>query len=204
MIRVLALILTVFLMGWKIGHHVIVMAWNPSDASADLSFSNGNLTATNVVASGTAANVRSTKSVTTGKYYFEIPSTTTSSDFRIGLADSTQSLTANLGASADAAAFIAVSGVVRQNGSPLGTGDTLTNGSAAIAVDIDAQLFWIKVGAGTWNANGGNPATGTGGFSFALTPPIFVVWGSSAAASVTANFGATQYSGTPPAGFGNF
>jgi len=50
--------------------------WNPSDASANISLSNGNLTASAVTTTSTGRSVRATTSLTTGKAYFEIQADT--------------------------------------------------------------------------------------------------------------------------------
>src|ERR1700688_4047700 len=68
--------------------------WNPSDKSAGITLSGGNLVATG---SASPASVRSTAS-RLSKYYFEVTATTAGSNMAIGIADATYSLGEALGA----------------------------------------------------------------------------------------------------------
>ena len=74
-----------------------------------------------------------------------------------------------------------------------------------IAVDFDAKLFWARSDNGQWNGSGtANPATGTGGISFAtLNPgPYYPSFdGDQPGQKVTANFGQSAFNFLVPAGF---
>jgi hypothetical protein len=92
----------------------------------------------------------------------------------------------------------------------VGTGVTFTTGDVIdIALDAGGQLIWIRDNGGNWNGSGtANPATCIGGVSIsAITGPYYAaigIKGGNVGAQVTANFGATAYSFTAPAGFGNW
>ena len=85
---------------------------------------------------------------------------------------------------------------VRANGNILG-----------VAVDLDAKLIWYRVApSGNWNGSGtANPATGTGGHNIAaLSLPLYPYMGFAGSAVgqvITANFGASTFSGLVPSGF---
>lgn len=81
-----------------------------------------------------------------------------------------------------------------------------TNGTRyEFAFDLDTKLFWVRKSTGDWNGNSSaNPATGIGGFgmgdlaSYDLTPGLTSeVIGQ----QVTFNFEASDFAGSPPAGF---
>jgi hypothetical protein len=85
---------------------------------------------------------------------------------------------------------------------------SIANGDViGIAVDLTAQLVWFRIcPSGTWNGSGtANPATGVGGISISsistgLLFPMYTV-GASVGNNVTANFGASAFSGALPSGF---
>jgi len=75
------------------------------------------------------------------------------------------------------------------------------------AVDLDNRKIWFRLApSGNWNASGtANPATNTGGYTIpAGTMVPFVTFGGTAGTAghaLTANFGASVFSGAVPAGF---
>jgi hypothetical protein len=75
-----------------------------------------------------------------------------------------------------------------------------------IAVDLDNRMIWFKKVSGTpgnWNNSGtANPATNVGGITVpaGLMVP-FNVHGATAGSILTANFGASGFTGTVPSGF---
>jgi hypothetical protein len=173
--------------------------WNPADLSG-MTLSGGNLTA----AGGNFTGVRATKGLSSGKYYFEITVTTTPSGY-VGLARSTADLTSG---GTTGAVGVTSAGGVEVNGI---TSTGISIGSiggqvVGIAVDLSSNLIWFRNGAsGNWNGNSANnPATGTGGASISaiagtLFPWFISVFGGTQ--TVTANFGASAFSGAVPSGF---
>ena len=77
-----------------------------------------------------------------------------------------------------------------------------------VAIDCGAQLFWGQVsGTSGWNA-GGNPVTGSGGYSYSVLGtgvlyPI-VQFDNTILYEATANFGGTSFTYSPPSGFSAF
>jgi len=182
---------------------------NPSDTTADITLSNGNLTAT-FTKSVYPAAVRATVGFSTGKLYFEwqlggaLPS-----NCNAGFASASESLI-GVGGSANSVHANTEYNQVQFNNTTLG-GWLVSSSSGdwcACAIDIDNALIWYKElgSGGNWNNSGtANPATGSGGFSVAgLTnlpwyPELdFYAQGNSIS---TVNFGATAFSGTIPSGF---
>jgi hypothetical protein len=101
------------------------------------------------------------------------------------------------------------SGNIWANGSSAGvTLSVPTTGQiVCIAADLDNRKIWFRTTAsGNWNNSGtANPATNTGGITIpAGTMVPFTVFGGSGGLAnnvITANFGATAFSGAIPSGF---
>jgi hypothetical protein len=75
-----------------------------------------------------------------------------------------------------------------------------------VAVDIGAQLIWLRKGAaGNWNNSGAaNPATAVGGLSFAgITGAVFPAVSAqfSSAETIKINTGQEPFVGARPTGF---
>jgi hypothetical protein len=179
--------------------------WNPSDKSANMTLSNSDLTAVSGAASGGLGGVRAVTGRSSGKYYFEVTTTTITASY-VGLAKSTNTLFGN----SNNAVGVNASGSVFVNGTINGTVSLPGLGGGAIvgiAVDLTSNLIWFRVGAsGSWNAVSGsanNPATATGGVSIAAIAGTLFPWFTTANTSenVTANFGATAFNGAVPSGF---
>jgi hypothetical protein len=184
--------------------------WNTTDSASEITRSNGNLTLTYTSGSG-FQGVRATNSHSTGKFYFEVVTTVNAGNIMIGLANanylpSTNALVFN---TLDSVGYWATNGNVETNGTVLATASTYSNGdTVSIAVDLGAMLLWVRADAGNWNNSGtANPATGTGGISLASlnAGPYFPAINlHDTGETNTANFGATAYAETVPAGFGNW
>jgi len=147
-----------------------------------------------------------------GKHYFEYAVTGGSAILAVGFTDAlvNSANTLSLGQSGSySLGYWSIDGTVRIGGTTVATLLAYTTGDTiGVAVDFDAKLIWFRKGAGgDWNNNPANsPATGVGGISFASVytkSMLHAVSITSHASVVTLNFGATAYSGTAPAGFGN-
>lgn len=177
--------------------------WNPADKSAATVLSSGNLVAT----TPTNAGVRSTVSETTGKFYWEITYTTVN----------TNSLTTGVGLVTGDLAFGSATGFcwvgrstggisvgAAASGSSLGAA-VAPSSVVGIAVDFGAKLIWFRIApAGNWNGSGtANPATAAGGVDISAisTGALFAFMTGASSDAVTANFGATAFTGTVPSGF---
>ena len=102
-------------------------------------------------------------------------------------------------------------GALFYGGAVVGTiPDWVAGDTIGIAVDLTAQLIWVRNNNAptVWNAGGSaNPATGVGGISFAgLSGPVFFYVSNNGwnGAQMVANFGATSYGQTAPSGFANW
>jgi len=73
-----------------------------------------------------------------------------------------------------------------------------------IAVDFSGQLIWFRVApAGSWNGSGtANPATGVDGISISvIAGSRFPTMTGQGGDAITANFGASAFTGVVPSGF---
>lgn len=182
--------------------------WNPSDKTANVTLSGGNLI---VGCSLTLANgVRSISRQRAGRFYWEITLTNISgTNDGFGVCSGLQNLTDGP-TIAGAKCVLIRSGSVYLNGSNSGLPafGTLTAGSVVcIAADFDNSLIWYRIGAaGNWNNNASyNPATGAGGVYtggvLAGLNNYALLQITHSASSFTANFGDSAFTGTAPSGF---
>ena len=195
---------------------LVPTTFNPSDKSSNVALSGGNLTAHNDGSLGSAdSGVRSILNQKSGKYYMEMTVTAlgTGADTGFGVTISSAPLN-TVGNTVANAAIWYPSGSLWINSINTGSIGTYTlNDLLALALDLDNEKVWFRKGAaGNWNNSGtDNPATNTGGkliTSFATTNvtaiySLFVTGGvgASGADTFVANYGASAFTGTPPAGF---
>lgn len=177
-------------------------SWNQYDMG-NSALTNNNLTATNTATNG---NGRALVGVSTGKYYWEFTFTNFSQvTTGVGLGSGGSQLVTSL-TSGPVTAVIG-GGTIYVNGSSFGSFSPRANGDViGVAVDLTANLIWYRVApSGNWNISGtANPATGTGGIDISvLSKPLFPIFvlNSTAGQSLTANFGASAFSGAVPSGF---
>lgn len=185
----------------------LFVAWNVADVSSSITLSNGLLRATSN-ASGDGA-VRATFLRASGKYYCELNmQVVAGGDTGGGLANANAVL-ANIGGSVAGAFMQFKGGNVYNNGALVfGNGNMAAGGVLQIAYDADAHLAWFKFASGNWNNNASaNPATGAIGVNVSGidTGGLYPCFCAGANADqCTANFGATTFSGSLPAGFSNW
>jgi len=141
------------------------VTWNPSDKSASVTLSNGNLTA---VPTAGAVYVRDTsfQNPGAGKFYFE---------YHLDLANSGSTNSYGIGTSAAAPGSTnltcvcnPLTGGIFYNGTvPSGSPSlgALANGTyLCCAVDLVNKRMWFRANGGNWNGNATyNPATNVGG-----------------------------------------
>ena len=181
------------LIGSCMSAHAMAAAatWNPADLNIQISLSNGNLTATS---SGTAiGTVRGKSPLSSGKVCYEVKATTISRDWAVGIADGSYVLGNPSGIGSDAHAIAIYPNITPNpqgtffNNTNLNTGVTqsVNNEVVTMCVDLSAKLFWVtdtvmRAASQVWNnavIGSSNPATGTGGASFAgLTCPCYMVY----------------------------
>src|SRR3990167_7013314 len=165
--------------------------WNPSDKSANTTLSNGDLTATHAVVGSGYNGVRSTINKTTGKWYWEYSGFTIGGDNAIfvGLGTASASLT-NGGANTGKYMYL-TQGCKEDNGTE--TCGFATWGAAdviGVAYDADAntaEFFKNNVSQFTLTS---------------MTNGLYAILNFfNDSDAVTANFGATSLTYTPPTGF---
>jgi hypothetical protein len=188
--------------------------------ATNVTMSNGNRTATH--STTTEAGVRSTAYKTIGKYYFEVTvgaSNGTTDGCGILMSTGTYS---GINSGQDCTyVYPNLSGgaIYTHDGSAgISIGAVADGSIVGIAIDLDLRLGWFRQNGGNWNGNvigSQNPATATGGVNiegkFSLptigppfSPCVSFSSGSPAGDNMTANFGQSTYSMTPPSGFGNW
>ena len=188
--------------------------WNPNDLL------NMALSGSNTVATTTGlGSVRSTTSQSTGKVCAEVTANTITSNWTLGLANSSFALGTGSGVGSDSNAIGidpnsngAFQGVFFNNVNTGGGGSNVqsTNGDrVTICADLGAKLFWAtdtamrSVGGATWNSSAAaNPATGVGGASFAgLTGPYFIIFNDGDVGGIATLNTTGPFAVSTPAGF---
>lgn len=168
--------------------------WNPSDKGSAVTLSNGNLTAVGVIANGT---VRSTIGKSSGKWYWELasPTTTTANRPNVGIGTSAASLTNFVGSDASGWAFCSAEAKKYNNniGAAFGSGFTAVSSYVGFALNMDAGTIELFVDG----ASKGVMFTGLTGIIYPMTSGN----SSAGAATTVANFGATPFKGVVPPGF---
>jgi hypothetical protein len=184
---------------WLTVSSVTYATWNPSDKNAGVTLSGGDLTTTR--ASGTVAGVRATLGKSSGKWYFEIKciSSTGVFDVFVGLANLSASLTA-LPGFADANGWaIALDGGDYYHSGFVG----LVNGGAGFtAAANDVFGFAWDAGANTLSIYRNNTLLTPSPLFSTLTGTLYPILAVQTNTVVlTANFGASALTYTPPAGY---
>lgn len=183
--------------------------WSTTDKTAGISLSGGNLIAT---ATTTAVNgVRTAGKQASGKYYWEV-TFTNNANSGTGIANGgviLSSVSPGLVATTVGCAIVNNSGAFYANGVSTGISfGAIGSGTiVCFALDLNASLLWVRVGAaGNWNSSvSNNPATGVGGVAVLFGAFMYAYPASfsqtTAAMVHTANFGDTSFSGAVPSGF---
>jgi hypothetical protein len=191
---------------------------DPSNKHANVTLSNGNLTATLNTATTYASSYATGSGKSTGQYYFEVTLTSINPDKDgVGIANATEGTTGNYIAQTTNSVgwryaggptySIAMGGILLavQN---LTAGDTI-----AIAVDLTTKRMWVRSSSVTnWNNDvigNQNPAVGSqvGGADFSAInagPYWPYITQENTPCVYTANFGATAYAFAVPSGYSNW
>ena len=164
---------------------VIPTAWNPADKAAGVVLTGGNLTAS----CGEAESVRSTFGATAGKYYWERTYPSGIAYVMAGVATSASNIDNWPGYDAEAWAAESATGYVYTNSAVVATW-SVGAPPTTLSVLLDATAKTLKFWAD--GVDTGVTVTLTGSQFYA------VVGGTGTS---TANFGATAFNHTPPAGY---
>lgn len=162
--------------------------WNPSDKSAGITLSNGNLSA---ATSTTSRGVRSTVSESSGKWYVEITKTVPADIMRVGVGTGTASLTA--GVATGFVHYQSDTGEVWKETNNLGAFTTMSSAADVLGIALDATGKTVK-----FYVNNTLQTTVT--YTFSNPVYILLVIGGTTTV-ITANFGATALTYAPPAGY---
>jgi hypothetical protein len=194
------------------GDELFPINWEAGTAH-NVDLSNVNLTATNTLA-GTSgdqgARVISSAQKNTGKYYWEITLTNYVGNDQNSVGFSTPLTTfTTVGGLGQNGAIMNFGGQIWAAGAYTGItfGARATGDVIGIALDLDNRQSWFRIApSGPWNNSGGaNPATNTGGVAVwaGAMLPYCTFGGLPGVAGniITANFGASAFTGTVPAGF---
>ena len=191
--------------------------WLAPDVSLDgfntlVALSNGNLTVTHNVTTANAGAI-STAVVTGGKFYFEMQTQISmAAGTFLGI---TKSPFTNFGSGAQLTNTTSVqtgvaggSAVIFTNGvnTAIDLGPPALGDRLCFAIDLTARLAWIRANGGNWNASGtADPATGVGGVTvkpaLGFCPHVRFGISTVSTDTVTANFGASAFAHSIPAGF---
>jgi hypothetical protein len=189
---------------------VAATTWNPSAIGAGISLSNGNLTATYTGANANNSG-KANISHLSGKFYWEIVWNVNGASAAdvIGFGTASAGLTNyQIGITDNNSYGWTPSGAVYFQGASVASIQSCSvTSTCSIALDIGANLVWFRTDAGNWNNSGtANPATGVGGLSISpLGTPLFPMFTTFVSGDqLVANFGATAFAQTAPAGFGKW
>jgi len=172
--------------------------WNPSDKSAGITLSNGDLTATRNGASS-YAGVRSIASLLlTGKHYFEYYIENHASNHILGIADGSVGLTYP-GAAMDGFGYRSTGDKYPAGGA---YGDSYTTGDViGVAYDADNAKLWFSKN-NVWQASG-DPVAGTNAAFTGMTADTYYAMAGlySTNDEVTVRFTTASQTYSPPTGF---
>lgn len=164
---------------------VIPTAWNPADKAAGVVLTGGNLTAS----CGASESVRSTFGATAGKYYWELTYPSGVSGILAGVATSASNIDNWPGSDAEAWVAESSSGNIYTN-SAITASSSVGAPTTTLSVLLDATAKTLKFWAD--GVDFGVTVTLTGSQFYAVVGYV---------GTITANFGATAFNHTPPAGY---
>lgn len=165
--------------------------WNPSDKSASITLSGGDLTTT----TGTGSvwgTIRANQGVSSGKWYWEITMTTINANPMVGVYLGTPAFTSYVGETSAGWSYFQPGNYVHSNtfnayGASFSSGDII-----GVALDMDGGTITMYKN----NTSQGQMASGLSGTFY----PALSLY-SSIACSATANFGASTMAYSPPSGY---
>lgn len=168
--------------------------WNPSDKNASLTLSNGNLTAQG---DATWRSGRATISKSSGKWYWEVRFDTSVTHYvmvGIGLSSASIADGAYPGKDVNGHGYLDLDGNKYNNDVSTAYGALYVQGDiVGVALDMDGGTLIMYKN----NVSQGTLTSGLSGSFF----PMIGVGAQGTGAIITANFGATALTYTPPAGY---
>lgn len=181
--------------------------WDPTHTGAALTLSNGNLTASLNIG-GVDNSTRGTLSAISGKKYWEHTADDLGDgNYIFGICNELLAATNVVGVTTNGLGSDK-DGNILFNSGVITTIQTFAAGNTVcFALDIDNAKIWFRTNGGNWNNSPtANPATNTEGIAMSIVGTIYPAssGGTILTAAFTANFGATAYAQSPPAGFSNW
>lgn len=183
---------------------MVATTWDPSNKSANLTLSGGNLAA--VSSSGTSAGAATRRISGPAYFEFTLGSALTGS-ITIGLAMPGFNNGVLLGTTNNLTVGYLQDGTVKVNGTTISTIATFAaTNRIDCAVNPAEGLIWFRVNGGNWNNSGtADPVALVGGISLSTMAAVNFWPAVSLTAvtnqSVTANFSSGSFAGTPPTGY---
>ncbi|MBB4860385.1 lysophospholipase L1-like esterase [Novosphingobium chloroacetimidivorans] len=187
--------------------------WHAYDVAAVLK-TNGGRTLQNNYINNSTTGAMGFRSVTSGKWYFEvaIDAIGTASKIMIGLATrefETVLASALHQRAGMAMGYVPSTGAVLHGSSTaiINAGTSTTGDVIGVAFDATAKRVWFRKNGGQWNGSAtANPSTGAEGvdFSFLTDPNISAavsIVGANNGSQVTSRFAGSQMTGALPSGF---
>lgn len=175
--------------------------WDSSAKHASLTLSGGDLTATGSGTGSQTENVYSVAGRSTGKLYFEVLVTTVTGFMEIGIADKSSGTGSALDNSTACAIYVDDGTILSPDDSQ--STSTFTSGDRLMfAINFTAAKAYFGKN-GTWWAD---PTNASAGLAFNSSPTTYYAGltmrtNTSEVGVVTANFGATAFTYTVPAGY---
>jgi SPRY domain len=174
--------------------------WNPSDKSANITLSNGNLTATAVAAAW--KSVRADQGKAAGKWYFEVVmDVVVDTNQMIGIGTLSANINNFVGFDVYGYAYASDGGVKVHNYTFPAFGDTWgLNDVIGVAYDLDAGKVWFSKN-NVWQ-DSGDPAAGTNEAWSGLSGTFYPMFSPYAnTCEGTAHFALADLVYSPPTGF---
>ena len=191
--------------------------WNPSDKAALISLSNSDLTAQKSSGGTGHTCVRATRPKSTGKKYFEVAMTGSTSGTRqvnVGLVEASFGLSGSsalpgnttTGGGVGYWPWLGDIRIASSSSAPASPGVVTGAATLRFAVDFDNDRFWASKVGNDWNGDpAANPATNTGGvdISSVLSTEAYICVDvfSDTGESAVLNAGSSAFSGSIPSGF---
>ena len=173
--------------------------WNSDDKSANITLSNGDLTATSI--NQAWKSVRATKGKSAGKWYWEVTISVDADRCLVGVGTIDESVDTYVGDTVYGYSYYSPDGnkFHDDTGTSYGSGFT-TNDIIGVALDLDNGKIWFSKN-GAWQ-NSGDPEADTGEAWSGLSGTFFPMYSPySNTEAATANFGASAFSHSVPSGF---
>jgi hypothetical protein len=182
--------------------------WNPADMAGTISLSNGNKTAQRTGGSTLYNSVRATLPVSAPSYWeVRVPWAGLGARCAIGVCQSSLALLSGTvfpGSTADSVGCFGPNNTVYLNNSGTDYPDGDSTSLYGLAFDPVTGKIWIRdfaASTGTGYFGGGNPAAGTSPTKTLPAGTYYPCVCAAASDVMTANFGASAFTGAVPAGF---